>query len=321
MNRQRKLLEVVWKPKVKLQRIELPLKDVLKEEEEEEVLTEQQLCNQERNSSLDQEEPESLQIKEEEEEICTSQVQEQLEMKQEADNFMLTPDNEESDHMEPEPDTDHQLLSAVAESQEQTGNKHVEITIVESKEEKDRQRRLMKILWKPRVKLQQIELPQRNVKKEEEEEVLTEQQQLCNQNSSLDQEEPESLQIKEEEEADTFMLTPDNEENDHMEPEPDTDHQLLSAVAESQDQRVHMRNVTVQHPAQDNPDQDSICPTERYQNRDVPVCLQEALENPALPRASSVLTLTCTPLPCKISSALGSTSALSLSVSLLSPIS
>nr|XP_043905769.1 reticulocyte-binding protein 2 homolog a-like [Solea senegalensis] len=172
MNRQHKLLEVAWKPKVKLQRIELPPKDVLKEEE---VLTEQQLCNQERNSSLYKEEPESLQIKEEEEEICTSQEQEQLELKQET--FMLTPNNEESDHMKP--DTDHQLLSAVAESQEQTGNKHVEITIVESKEEKARQRRLMKILWKPVVKLQRIEVPQQNVKKEKEE-GLTEQQ-LCNQ--------------------------------------------------------------------------------------------------------------------------------------------
>ncbi|XP_058469240.1 zinc finger protein 177-like [Solea solea] len=99
-------------------RTELPQKDVLQEEEEEqEVLTEQQLWNQERNSSLDQEEPESLQIKEEEEEICTGQEQEQLELKQEADTFMLTPNNEESDHMKL--DTDHQLLSAVVESQDQ----------------------------------------------------------------------------------------------------------------------------------------------------------------------------------------------------------
>ncbi|XP_058469237.1 zinc finger protein 182-like isoform X3 [Solea solea] len=111
INRQRKLLEVVWKPKVTLQRIEFQ-QNVIKEEEDE-VLTEQQLCNQERNSSLDQEELESLQIKEEEEE-------ERFELKQEADTFMLTPDDEESDHIEPEPDTDHQLLSAVAESQDQT---------------------------------------------------------------------------------------------------------------------------------------------------------------------------------------------------------
>ncbi|KAM9306614.1 uncharacterized protein KZ484_000030 [Pholidichthys leucotaenia] len=36
----------------------------------EEVLTVQQLCNQERNSSLDQEEQDAAQVKEEEEELC-----------------------------------------------------------------------------------------------------------------------------------------------------------------------------------------------------------------------------------------------------------
>ncbi|KAM9332707.1 uncharacterized protein KZ484_017824 [Pholidichthys leucotaenia] len=39
---------------------------------EEEVLTVQQLCNQERNSSLDQEEQTAAQVKEEEEELCSS---------------------------------------------------------------------------------------------------------------------------------------------------------------------------------------------------------------------------------------------------------
>ncbi|XP_058505068.1 uncharacterized protein LOC131472178 isoform X2 [Solea solea] len=79
-------------------KLKLPQLHVCKEEE---VLTEQQLCNQERNSSLDQEEPESLHMKEEEVEICTSHEGEQLEVKQEADTLMLTPENEESDHMEP----------------------------------------------------------------------------------------------------------------------------------------------------------------------------------------------------------------------------
>nr|XP_043905331.1 gastrula zinc finger protein XlCGF17.1-like [Solea senegalensis] len=115
VDRQRKLLEIVSKPRVRLQRIEPPQQHVYNEEE---VLTEQQLWNEEWNSSLDQEEPESLQIKEEVEEICTSQ--EQLELKQEADNFMLIPDYQENDHLEPEPDTGHQLLSPVAESQDQT---------------------------------------------------------------------------------------------------------------------------------------------------------------------------------------------------------
>uniref|UniRef100_A0A3B4TMF9 C2H2-type domain-containing protein n=1 Tax=Seriola dumerili TaxID=41447 RepID=A0A3B4TMF9_SERDU len=49
---------------------ELPQQHVCKEEE---VLTDQQLCDQERNSSLDQEDPEPPQIKEEEEELCTSE--------------------------------------------------------------------------------------------------------------------------------------------------------------------------------------------------------------------------------------------------------
>ncbi|XP_058469244.1 zinc finger protein 267-like [Solea solea] len=110
VDRQRKLLQIVCKPRLQLQRIEFAQQNIYHEEEE--VLT-----DQERNSSLDQEDPESLQIKKEK--ICTSQ-EEQLELKQEADTFMLTPDNKESDHMEPEPDTDHQLLSAEAESQDQT---------------------------------------------------------------------------------------------------------------------------------------------------------------------------------------------------------
>ena len=67
---------------------ELPQQHVCKEEE---VLTDQQLCDQERNSSLDQEDPEPPQIKEEQEELCTSLEGEQLVLKQETETFMLTP--------------------------------------------------------------------------------------------------------------------------------------------------------------------------------------------------------------------------------------
>ncbi|GLD50644.1 zinc finger protein OZF-like protein [Lates japonicus] len=74
IDRQRRLLDIVWKPEIRLHRTELPQQHVCKEE----VLTEQQLCNQERNSSLDQEEPEPPQIKEEQEEVCSSQEGEQL---------------------------------------------------------------------------------------------------------------------------------------------------------------------------------------------------------------------------------------------------
>ncbi|XP_030292040.1 uncharacterized protein LOC115592917 [Sparus aurata] len=74
---------------------------------EEEVLTDQQLCNQERKSSLDQEDPEPPEIKEEQEELCTSQEGEQLVLKVETYTVMLPPTYEESDHSEAEPTSDH----------------------------------------------------------------------------------------------------------------------------------------------------------------------------------------------------------------------
>ncbi|XP_054467310.1 zinc finger protein 699-like [Anoplopoma fimbria] len=153
IDRQRRLLDVVWKPDIKLHRIEFPNQHVCKEEE---VLSDQQLCIQERNSSLDQEDPEPPQVKEEQEELCISQEGEQLELKQETETFVLTPSYEESDHSEdqtmnsipdysrsaaekeslviipvgsvvPEVNSDHQLLphnSHEAESQVQKGGKH-----------------------------------------------------------------------------------------------------------------------------------------------------------------------------------------------------
>ncbi|KAM9365618.1 uncharacterized protein KZ484_011722 isoform 1-T2 [Pholidichthys leucotaenia] len=59
---------------------------------EEKVLTVQQLCNQERNSSLDQEEQDAAHVKEEEEEkeLCNSQEEEHLGLKQETDTFMTS---------------------------------------------------------------------------------------------------------------------------------------------------------------------------------------------------------------------------------------
>ncbi|XP_036949752.1 zinc finger protein 2 homolog isoform X6 [Acanthopagrus latus] len=124
IDRQRKLLDIFWKPEIKLHRIELPQQRVCTEDE---VLTDQLLCNQERNSSLDQEEPEPPQIKEEQEELCSSQEGEQLVLKQETDTAMLISPYEDSDHSGPEPNSDHQLLphnSHVAESQNQEGGKH-----------------------------------------------------------------------------------------------------------------------------------------------------------------------------------------------------
>ncbi|XP_044233425.1 zinc finger protein 347-like [Thunnus albacares] len=154
IDRQRRLLDIVWKPAIILNRIELPQHHVC---EEEEVLSNQHLCNQERTSSLDQEDPEPPQIKEEQEELCTSLEGEQLVLKQETETFMLTPTCEESDNggdqtldLSPdetqsaaekehvvsrsikssvitEPNSDDQLLSHnshVAESQDHKGGKH-----------------------------------------------------------------------------------------------------------------------------------------------------------------------------------------------------
>ncbi|XP_042372568.1 zinc finger protein 426-like, partial [Plectropomus leopardus] len=136
IDRQRRLLDV-WKREIKIHNIELPQQPVCQEEE---VLTDQQLCIQERSCSPDKEEPEPPQIKEEQEELSTSQEGEQFELKQETDAFMLIPPYEESDDSEdetlnifvkssvaPEPNRDHQLLSHTsdeAESQNQTGDKH-----------------------------------------------------------------------------------------------------------------------------------------------------------------------------------------------------
>ncbi|XP_070684080.1 zinc finger protein 22-like [Pempheris klunzingeri] len=122
IDRQRRLLDVVWKPQVKLRRLgeraELPQQYVYKEEE---ALTDLQLCVQERSSSLDHEDPEVPQVKAEEEQLCTGQEGEQLAVKQEADAFILTPAYEEA-----APQSDQQLLCSnfhTPESQNQKGNK------------------------------------------------------------------------------------------------------------------------------------------------------------------------------------------------------
>nr|XP_054593028.1 uncharacterized protein LOC107374367 isoform X2 [Nothobranchius furzeri] len=132
LDRQRRLLEISWKPQINLHRIELPLHDVSKDEE---VLTDQQLWNQERTSSLDQEQPEPLQegpeppqmkVEQDEseplqvleqEELCMSQDEEQLVLKQETVTSLVTPADEDRDHHGPEPDRHQLLLSLLPEAE------------------------------------------------------------------------------------------------------------------------------------------------------------------------------------------------------------
>ncbi|XP_030609252.1 zinc finger protein 394-like isoform X1 [Archocentrus centrarchus] len=89
IDRQRKLLDISRTPDTNSRTIDLPKQHDC---EEEEGLDEQQVCNQERNSSLDQEDPEPPQIKEEQEEVCSSQEGEQLGLKQEAEGLIIWTD-------------------------------------------------------------------------------------------------------------------------------------------------------------------------------------------------------------------------------------
>ncbi|KAM9364816.1 uncharacterized protein KZ484_010998 [Pholidichthys leucotaenia] len=87
---------------------------------EEVVLTVHQLCNHERNSSLDQEEQAAAQVKEEEEELCTSQEEEHFGLKQETVTLMaISTDNSETEPISEQllshssPDTESQDQGAV----------------------------------------------------------------------------------------------------------------------------------------------------------------------------------------------------------------
>ncbi|XP_039469980.1 uncharacterized protein LOC116315588 isoform X3 [Oreochromis aureus] len=112
IDRQRRLMDITWKPEIKLHRTDVPQQHVCKEEE---VVADQQLWNQETSPNLDQGEPEPPQIKEEQEQLSSSQEGEQLVLKEEIHAFMVTA-AEEKDHSEPEPKRDHLncVSSAVA---------------------------------------------------------------------------------------------------------------------------------------------------------------------------------------------------------------
>uniref|UniRef100_UPI003AAB4ED0 uncharacterized protein n=1 Tax=Centroberyx gerrardi TaxID=166262 RepID=UPI003AAB4ED0 len=110
IGRQRRLLDIVWKPEIKLHRTDPPQPSVIKEE----VLLDQQHCNQQKNLSLGQEDPEP---KEEQEELYPYQTR-SVAKKEPLANISSESDREGS--AVSEPDSDHQLLSHnchVAESQ------------------------------------------------------------------------------------------------------------------------------------------------------------------------------------------------------------
>ncbi|XP_034721381.1 zinc finger and SCAN domain-containing protein 2-like [Etheostoma cragini] len=209
ISRQRRLLEAVWTPEVRLHRIELPQQHVCKEEE---VLSDQQLWTQERNSSLDQEDPEPPQIKEDQED------QEDPEPPQ------IKEDQEDQEDPEPPQIKEDQEDLCTSPEGEQLGLKQETETFYHSNLNNSNTSEIHRNT--------QTELPQQHVCKEEE--VLSDQQLwIQERNSSLDQEDPEPPQIKEDQEdlctsqegeqlvlkqeTETFMLTPTSEKRDHSE--------------------------------------------------------------------------------------------------------
>ncbi|KAM4728571.1 uncharacterized protein FYW61_011511 isoform 2-T2 [Anableps anableps] len=108
---QRRMMGIDWKPQIKLSRIGselqrqgsgLPQQAVWKDEEDP---MEKLQSGLEGTSSLDQKEPEASQIKEEPEELCSSQDGEQLLLKLEPVHPLETPSHQERDFHEVEPNT------------------------------------------------------------------------------------------------------------------------------------------------------------------------------------------------------------------------
>ncbi|XP_078792793.1 uncharacterized protein LOC144987317 isoform X3 [Oryzias latipes] len=139
--RQRRLLDVIWKPQLQLHHIVLPQHWMTEEED---------LCNQQRNFRVEQEEPEPPQIKEEQEEpeppqikeepeeLFNSQDEYQLDLKQETDTLMEIPTYEEDENSEA--DLNNQQSFNVTDSQDEEGNQHEESTST-TDEETDPQNR------------------------------------------------------------------------------------------------------------------------------------------------------------------------------------
>ncbi|XP_039869620.1 putative uncharacterized protein DDB_G0287113 isoform X2 [Simochromis diagramma] len=79
-------LDLLWKPGSRLTRFDLPQQHDCKENED---LDDPQVCSQERNSSLDQQNTDPPQTKEEQEEISTNEEGEQLALKQETKGIII----------------------------------------------------------------------------------------------------------------------------------------------------------------------------------------------------------------------------------------
>ncbi|XP_041849367.1 zinc finger protein 699-like isoform X5 [Melanotaenia boesemani] len=135
---QPRLLNIIMKPQIRLHKTDVPHHHLCKEEEED--LTNQQLCNQERNCGMDQDEPEPPQMKVGQEQQSTNHEGDQLVLKQETETFIATPNNEDGDHMEPEPNSNQLFFnnSLLAERHVQEANRDVfSASVINTEQEMD----------------------------------------------------------------------------------------------------------------------------------------------------------------------------------------
>ncbi|KAK2822876.1 hypothetical protein Q5P01_022941 [Channa striata] len=208
IERQRRLLDVVWKPEVKLRRIELLLQQDSKDEE---VPTQQQLCNQERNSNLDQEEPEPPQIKREQVELRSSQDVEELFPGQWTETSKI------------------KLPCDVAfKSQIKPCSIELQQLHVYKEEELFYDQQFCNQEKNPHLDQEEPEPPQ----------IKDEQKELC----GSQEQEQEQLVLRQG--TETFMMIPPHQESDRRKPEQSRDHQFFSpssAVVENQDQKGSQR--------------------------------------------------------------------------------
>ncbi|XP_008294030.1 zinc finger protein 70-like [Stegastes partitus] len=219
IDRQRRLLDVIWKPQITIQTTDFPQQYVCNKED---FLTDQQPCDLEKSSILDQKDQEPPQIKEEQGELCISQQGEQFPLKQKTYTFMLVQCKSKCE----------EIFGVFVK------------TVVQYEEEIDRQRKLLNIIQKPEVKLHRIDLPQQDVRKDEE---VLDDRQLRKQESnfSLDQEEPESSLIKEEQEVLCTSLDQDGRE--------------FPQIKEEQEDLCTSRDLEDSEPPQIKEEQDELC--------------------------------------------------------------
>ncbi|XP_078792678.1 uncharacterized protein LOC101162348 isoform X2 [Oryzias latipes] len=212
--RQRRLLDVIWKPQLQLHHIVLPQHWMTEEEG---------LCNPQRNFRGEQEEPEPPkmeeeqgepeppQTKEEPEELFISQDEDQLDLKQETDTLMEIPTYEENKNSEA--DLKNQQSFNVIDSQDEEGNQHEESTSTTDEETDPESRDQRKRRDRSHVK---------SVASYHKSEVIpqhwmTEEEYLCIQqrNFRMEEEEPERPQTNELEEQEPTQI-----EEELQEPEP-----------------------------------------------------------------------------------------------------